>query len=150
MATESSTSRRTVVQLEWDDEDTRVVATDEGKHKLVLTTRQAILACKWAADYETFKSAFDILITRLGQWKREHDEQISDAYLTVREAELMFVVVKKTQEYDREFEDSLTDLDIAIAQDEDFEMINLSVLELPNAPDDSVAVFLSPTNTLKY
>ena len=96
------------------------------------------------------KSVFSDLIARLGDWVIQHKEQVSDAYLTTRYAGLLFVVVRKTQEHDREFEDSLTGLDIEIARGDDFKGASLSVLELPNAPDDSVAVFLSPKHTLKF
>ena len=138
------------IQLRWGEKNKRVVVTPEDENRFIVTVEAAIRACNAAVQYSAFEPVFSNLLTHLGEWKRQHEEQILDAYLTVRDAELMFVVVKKTREYDREFEDLLTSLDIGIAQDKDFEMINLSVLGLPKSPTKSVADFLSPQNTLKY
>lgn len=138
------------IQLRWGDKKKRVVVIPEDEDRFILTVEAAIRACNVAVEYSAFMPVFRNLLTRLGEWTRQYKKQILDAYLTVRDAELMFVVVKKTREYDREFEDLLTSLDIRIAQDKDFEMINLSVFGLPKSPAKSVAAFLSPQNTLKY
>ena len=138
------------IQLRWGEKNKRVVVIPEDEDRFILTVEAAIRACNVAVEYSAFMPVFRNLLTRLGEWTRQHKKQILDAYLTVRDNELMFVIVKKTREYNRALEDLLTSLDIRIAQDKDFEMIKLSVLGLPKSPTKSVADFLSPQNTLKY
>lgn len=51
-------------------------------------------------------------------------------------------MVRRETEYEREFEDALTDLDSGIACDVDFDLIRLSVLALPHCPPDAMQSFL--------
>ena len=60
----------------------------------------------------------------------------------MRDAGLLFLVVLKEKPFNQKIEDSLTELDIAIAQDDDLDLIKLSVLALPKASKDSIESFL--------
>ena len=66
--------------------------------------------------------------------------------ITVRDGGLLFLVVRREAEYEREFEDALTDLDAEIACDEEFDLIRLSVLALPHCPPEAMQSFLGDDN----
>ena len=97
-----------------------------------------------------FKDQFDLLVSHLAEWLRDRRSDIRDAYLTVCDTGLLFVVVRNSREYERDFEDSLTDLDIEIANDSAYDLIRMDVLALPDVSEDSVRSFLASGRTFKY
>jgi hypothetical protein len=50
--------------------------------------------------------------------------------------------VQKSEAFNQELEEALTDLDVAIAQDEEFNLIRLNILALPMASEESIGSFL--------
>lgn len=82
------------------------------------------------------------LLSLLANWVAAHRNDVYKAFLTVRDQGFLFLVVRKGSEYDSEFEDALTDLDLSIARDENFNLIHLSVLALPKVSREACQSFL--------
>ena len=82
-------------------------------------------------------------MAHLCRWTQEHVSDVESGYITVRDGGLLFLVVRRDTEYDRDFEDALTDLVSVVACDADFDLIRLSVLALPQCPPDAMQSFLS-------
>ena len=85
-------------------------------------------------------------MARLCRWSQDRAADVESAYITVRDGGLLFLVVRRETEYERDFEDALTDLDTEIACDEEFDLIRLSVLALPHCPMEAMQSFLGDDN----
>jgi len=86
----------------------------------------------------------------LGGWIKARQDKISQAFITTRDAGLLLLIVVKSASYDAGFEAELTELDMEIANDADFNLIPLGVLAIPMCPPDSVHSFLSRKMALRY
>ena len=143
-------AREGVIDLHFQDDGGSVRITPEDNDLMILSVREAINACRAFADQIRFKSQFDGLLARIGVWVRARSEKISSAFITTRDAGLLLLIVMKSKAYDCDFESDITDLDIQIANEPDFGMIDLSVLAIPNCPLESVNSFLSKKLQLRY
>ena len=140
----------TPVFLNWEDTDKTVVITPADNDRFVLTVQEAIEACRAQSNQGKFRQQFDILMNTLAEWLKENDAKISRSYMTIRDAGLLFLVVRKNIVFDSDFEDILTDLDIKIARDVQLDLVNLSVLAIPYANSDAISSFLRSGFTISF
>ena len=147
---DTTASRPPVVELHFEDREGRVRIVPANRDLMTIPVAMAIEACRAFNQQIVFKDQFDMLVDCLGRWINGHREQIGDAYLTIRDAGLLFLVVHRATSYDDAFESALTDLDLEIANDDDYGLINLSVLGLPSVDEQSVHTFLSNKMALRY
>lgn len=89
-----------------------------------------------------FTFCFERLLKDLGAWINENNEDILHAFLTVRNADLLFLVVQRGKGFNEDLADLLTDLEIRIAQDESYKPLNLSVMAVPNTPYEAFSTFM--------
>ena len=126
-------------------------AIEEGKVRIVppdkdimaMSVEMAIEACRAFRQQIQFKDQFELLLKRLVEWVSEHAADVHKAFLTRRDSGLLFLVVLNTEQFDPIIEDSLTDLDLEIANDADFKLITLSVHALPCCSEDAIGSFVS-------
>ncbi len=135
------------IQLQWKNKRHPVVVTPADEDRFCITVDEAIHACKAASSSAKFTGQFKVLLDYLADWLRQNKKIVQCAYLTVRDAGLMFLPVKKEVPYNRAFENSLTDLDLAVANDPNFDLIKLSVLSLPPVSNDAINSFISTEPT---
>jgi hypothetical protein len=138
-----------VSQLDWDDVDGNVTVTPKDKDRYVVKVRTAIKRMKLGGDIEAIERKLALLQRVLGEWLAERTD-IRQAYLTMRDGGFLFLVIKDKAEYDEEFEDSLSDLDIQIARDVDLAGLPLDVLALPCVSQQAADHFLDDTFSLRY
>ena len=136
--------------LNWQDNDNNVVVTPEDNDRFVLTVSEAVEACKARGNENKFGLQFNLLMRITAEWLKEHKDKISCSYLTVRDAGLLFLVVRKEISFNSDFEDLLTEFDIKIAQDPQLDLIDLSVLAIPNSNEAGISSFLKPGYTLTF
>ena len=146
----STNARDCVIDLHFLDGEERVRITPGDKDLMILSVHEAISACRAFADQIRFQSQFDSLLARIGGWIKSRADKISSAFVTTRDSGLLLLVVMREKEHSSDFETEITDLDIEIANDPDFGMIDLSILAIPNCPTDSVHSFLSRKLQLRY
>lgn len=139
-----------VIDLHFQDDGATVRVTPQDKDLMILSVKEAINACRAFADQIRFKSQFDALLSRIGVWIKSRQERISAAFITTRDAGLLLLIVTKNKAYDDDLESEITDLDIQVANDADFGMIDLSILAIPNSPPETVRSFLSKKMQLRY
>jgi hypothetical protein len=139
-----------IIELHCEDREGRVRVVLPDRHVMVMPIEAAVQACGAFKDQIVFSGQFQLLLDRLAGWIQQRRPIIESAYLTVRDAGLLFVVVRKDHSYDSAFEDQLTDLDLEIANDPDYSLIRLNVLTLPCVSQESVRSFLAAGNTFKY
>jgi len=136
-----------IIELHCDDTSGHVRVIPPDRDLMTMPVEFAIEACRAFKHQIEFNDQFSLL---LAEWIVGHRNRISQAYLTTRDAGLLFLVVQTTEEYDSDLEGELTELDLEIANDSDFSHITLTVLGIPLVDEPSVASFLSPKVVLQY
>ena len=139
-----------VIELHFADEGGQVRVVPPDRDIMAMPIEAAIEACRAFKRQIAFKDQFDLLLDRLAQWISERQEKLSRAYLTTRDAGLLFLVALEGGELDQEIEDDLTALDVDIANDDDYSLVSLSVLAIPSVDDESIQAFLSADLVLRY
>ena len=137
------------LQLNWSDQDGMVTITPRDENRFAIKIRRAVELLQIGDKIDEFKQQFQLLHSILIHWGVERQD-VSAAYLTMRDGSLAFVVIRNVTQYDEDFEDSLSDLDIAIANDADLDLIRLHTLSLPLVSEEAVASFLDPAFTFHY
>jgi len=130
-------------------ESAGVIVSMEDHNTVFLPIDVVIRACGSVEKISRFTKQLTDTLAILGEWIKNHTSGVKEAYLTSRDAGLLFLVVCRSKSFNESLEDSLTDLDIQIAQNDAFDLIKLSVLALPDSGPDEVASFLD-TQSLKY
>lgn len=146
MSATAISAPQSVVLLRYDDHAGTVCVEVTECDRIILATAEAARACGAYEEQQRFQAQFQDLMAHLCRWSQEQSADVESAYITVRDGGLLFLVVRREAEYDRGFEDALTDLDAEIARDEDFNLIRLSVLALPHCPPESLESFLGDNN----
>ncbi|MBL7132691.1 MAG: hypothetical protein ISS78_01205 [Phycisphaerae bacterium] len=130
---------------------TPVIVTPADHDRFMLSVKDAALACQAGSDYVAFYQQFEKrLLPRLAAWLTEHKEKVHQAFVSVREGGLLFLVVRQQARYDAEFTDDLSALDAEIARNPEFNMIRLDVLALPLVSDEGARSFLNPEAVMVF
>ncbi|MCR9206601.1 MAG: hypothetical protein NXI28_00115 [bacterium] len=145
--TELASRSRKVLVIPYD-QDGHVTLEGENEERFTLRFGEVVRACQLHDSAERFRVQFNLLVKRLGAWLKDQHE-VRSAFLTLRDSQLLFLVVTETSEYDADFEDALSDLDIELANDADLSDIGFGVLSLPNVPADSLESFMHPTTNFE-
>lgn len=103
-----------------------------------------------AKDSDRFKLQFDLLLEKLGLWVKKRTNRLSTGIVTLQDNSLVLVVVQSNDRYDEELQDDLAELDYAIAQDIDLDLIRLRTVVLPPVDNDSLGSFVDPRMVLQY
>lgn len=144
-----SVADKAVLQLSWVDTDGVVTLTPEDEDRFSMKVKRVIAACQSAAREDAFRSQLDFLLNRLGRWLKDRP-QVADAFLTLRDAQLLFLVVRERVEYDAEFEDALSALDVEISRDVDLELIRMNTMALPRVSLQAVDSFADVQFCLRW
>lgn len=137
------------MQLDWANEAGQVTVTPHDKSRFIIKVRQAVEACRAAQRADDFAAQLNLLLGQLATWLQDKTG-IESAYLTLRDGDFLFLVVRSECSYDRDFEDSLSDLDLQIAQDADLDLIKVDTMALPRVSDEALRSFLDPHFVLEY
>ncbi len=132
------------IQLDCSDEGSRVVVTPENQDRFVLSVRDAAEACRAARAVDSFVAQFNALLQRLARWLRDHPDACRKAFVTVRDAGLLFVIVGPAARHEAEVEEALTDLDLEVARDPSLDKMDLNVMALPLSGEAAYESFLHP------
>lgn len=132
------------IRLSYTDQDGRVFVDGDQGDRFLLTVQQAVFACGAFNRMADFQTQMSRLIERLNRWGDSQQSKVKEAYLTVRGSGLFYLVVSRDSHHDGELEDALTEVDIEVANDEEFNLIKMEVLAIPDSPKDCVESFLSP------
>ncbi|HUS57243.1 MAG TPA: hypothetical protein VM141_01210 [Planctomycetota bacterium] len=145
-------ARTTPIRLEWSERERSVHFIPEDQDQFALTVEEVMLACQ---AYERGKRAriqtnMKRLLNELGAWISDHQQKITEGILTKRDNGLFFLVIMAERRYDDELETELAKLDLAMANDDDLAIFQLSVLALPNCERSEYESFVDPTVYLTY
>ena len=142
------------VRLDYFEKDRQVVIRPKDNDVFVRSVEQIIETCdigeRTLRRALQFKKQFEDLLQKLAQWLTANNHRVHKAFLTMREGRLLFLVIKIGPRYDDELEDSLTDLDIAVATSPELDMLRLDVLCLPEVSMEAAHSFLPPPLKLEF
>ena len=149
MSTAASPMQKNVVQLRHNDQG-MVTVVPQDEDRFSLNVHEAVQALRIADQLQKFQKQFRLLLRTLGEWLIERRQEWSDAFVTLRDGGLTFVVIRRVPRYDAQFEDELSDLDIKISDDPALELVSIHSLALPPADDAAVDTFLDSGFTVRF
>ncbi len=130
------------VELDWYADDKLVRAVPRDQARFDIQKDRAIGILRRVKEADLWGRQFNFLLSRLADWLRSRQDRISSAILTLQENSLAFIVVRRQAKYDEQFQDDLAELDFAVANDPDLNLIDLKTLALPNVTGEAVRSFL--------
>lgn len=116
----------------------------ENRKQLNRAKDRVRLALQIVDDISEFNDQFEKLLNYLGTWIRSRRELISKAFLTIRDSELLFLVIRNDVKFNMSFDDQLCNLALEVARNPDFGRVRIIVLALPNVSLDSAESFIAP------
>ena len=147
----ATTTKLEPIRLSFRDKGRQVVVEPADEDRFMMSIEDAARACQQAIRAVQFGEQFKSLLGCLGAWLvRNSGGKVSHAYLTLRDAGLLFIVIQASRASDESLEDSLVDLDIEIARDENLNLIELDVLPLPATSEEAYSSFLNPKYTWTF
>ena len=127
------------VEIDWYDRAETIKVCPRSQKRFEVHKDRAIKILQLATNAD---SQIQLLIDKLGEWVRDNfDEYLSQAYLTLRDSRFAFLAISRLPECNDDLEDSLSDLDLSIANDPDLDLIRMNTLVLPPASDESLNSF---------
>lgn len=129
-----------------DDIVTYRVRSRDGD-EFILDFDDIVRASRIATSQKDFLQQYSDLLEHTNRWLHSQSEKVDRAYLSLGLGKVDFVVFQKGTRFDREFDESLVELDIEIANRSEFDLIQLDVLALPNCPDEDAASFVPRGST---
>jgi hypothetical protein len=141
------------IRLDWKHKERKVVVCPADEDRFVRTVEEIIQAAKAHGTNERTRLRLQLqpLFNELGGWASAHASKISHAFLTLRDSNLLFLVVMKGKAYDEALESDLTDLELKIAHDDCFDTTPmLSVLAIPHCSAEDYGAFLNPALRYTY
>jgi hypothetical protein len=139
-----------VVEIDWYDESDEIVVTPKNQLRFTIQKDRAIEALRIVKDAERFTLQFDLLLGKLGRWVKERTRDIQTAIITLQDNSLMFIVVQAENRYDEQLQDDLAELDFAVAQDTDLDLVRLRTVMLPPVDSDALGSFVDTRMVLQY
>ena len=123
----------------------QVTVRQKNRDLFFLSLGEAVAVCaNFAKCKADFTNEVTDLLEKLSGWVTVRRDKIGSAHLTFRrDGSILFLVIQKAVEFDEPLSDELTDLDIEIAMDPAFGLINFDVLAIPAVSTESANAFLS-------
>ncbi|HUT10219.1 MAG TPA: hypothetical protein VMY42_06965 [Thermoguttaceae bacterium] len=137
-----------VVQLHWNM-DGLVTVTPEDEDRFSIKVSRVIEILQQAKRPDDFKQQFNLLLRILAGWLAGQPG-VGEAFVTLRDGALAFVVVRNSCKYDEQFEDALSELDFDCANDPDLNLIRMDAIALPPASASALSSFLDPEFKIEY
>lgn len=133
------------IQIDMADSSLAGVTVRPEDGDLFSLSRQMITRLgRIAQQIDEFERQLANLRRDLEKWVAARAGSIAKAFLVLKGDHFLFLVALKGKRHDDALEDALTDLDMAVAQNPDYDLISLSVLALPAFAEDTIQSFLSP------
>ena len=138
-----TTSIRTKPWVRVDaDRHKGVVITDASGESHALGLDDALFAHKSLEQVHDIISQAELIKDRTSRWIGEHQDEINRAFFSLDRDGAIFVVVQRGKQFDPDFQDALSLLDLEMSQMEGLGTLDFRSFALPYCDDDSVASFL--------
>lgn len=147
--TENVGFEQNVLQLDYRDENGIITVTPRNQDRFCIKIDKAIAALEGSQRTDRIRKQLNLLLNKIAGWLVTQPK-VAHAYLTYRDHRHLFVAIKDTPAYDSDFEDDISDLDLAIARDVDLDMLKVDCMSLPTANPDALASFFNEDYTLGF
>ena len=137
--TKAAPARALPIQLSFREKDGQVVIEPDNQDRYVTTVDEAIKA--------TWQKQFVNLLGVVHNWCREHQENVTAAYIAIRDRGLGLFIVTDSKRYDFALADEVTKLDVALCADYPNQPVN--TMQLPRIPEEGQMAFFDPSSTLQ-
>ena len=144
--TETANKSAAPIRLSSRIKDKRVLVED-GDSQLLWTVDQVLTACR---AYNRHVELADVtrqvreLWALLTEWLAARGDAVQSAHLQPANlGQLLFLVVQKAPQFNQELTDSLTELDMDVANDDRFKLIKMMVRLVPPCEQDQIEAMLS-------
>jgi len=150
----TTVAKKQILRIRYDRDDD-VVVHPQDNDVYVITTKEAVEAIQqWVSPFNnvisvvgdhirSLKEQSESLLLKLQDWSKKHSDTICRADFRVLSLnDFLFVVMQKDIPYNSDLSDKLTDLDIEIANDDNFNLITLNVLAIPRCSFDAAQAFI--------
>ncbi len=135
--------KRTSIVLFESSAEQAVIQMKDGD-RFFVAVADAARACQVFDKARDFANQFQELANiTLPGWIEQHKDRIESAHITIRERDVLFLVVQKQVEFDRALSDALTELDLVVANSPNLNLIDLEVLAVPAVSRESCKAFLA-------
>ena len=136
--------------IDWYAEAETIEITGQNNLRFEVQKDVAIKVLRAVQDRSRAVRQIDLLLERIGRWTSERRPQLRDIFLTVQDSSFLLVLVQNAVRHDDELEEALSELDVEIANDPDFELLKLNAILLPPVSEDALMSFLDPRFLLSY
>lgn len=137
-----SEPQTSIVLLAEGSDAEAMVQMDSGD-KFFVAVADAARACQMVDRFKEFGPQFNELVRTLRTWLEDHRDKVKSAHLAIRSRDILFLVIQKSAEFDQQLSESLTELDLLIANSRELNLIELDVLAIPTVSRESANAFLS-------
>lgn len=110
--------------------------------RFVLSPPLAADTCETADQQRALRAQVRALLNHLAGWLDTQKEHVGEAYVTGEPRRLQFTVVMNRMKFNPVLEDALSDLDMDVAQADEFSLLRLSVQALPKMHRDQLTAFI--------
>ena len=139
----SSAIRNSWIQLRMDDPSVSGVTVHPEDGDLFSLSKEMIVRSgRIVGQMEILDEQLAALRLELEAWASKRSDVVANAYLILKGDHFLFLVVLKGTACDENLEDDLTDLDLNVARNPEYDLIKLSVLALPAFGKDVIRSFL--------
>ncbi len=150
MTTQQPVQKLNPIVIDWFAAEDTIEVTGQDTRRFKVQKDVAIKVLRAVQDKGRAFSQIDLLLERIGRWTSERREKLRDIYLTVQDSSFLLVLVQQAARHDDELEEALSELDVEIANDPDFELLKLNAILLPPVTEDALMSFLDPRFLLSY
>lgn len=107
----------------------QIVVEPDDKDRFVMTMKEVAQACKKHEDDKEWQQQFDSFLIRLREWGAKHSVKVNDIVVAVGDGTLNVFVCTNDSMIDFDFEDEISDLDVALAGE--FAWLNADMMQIP-------------------
>lgn len=133
------------IHLDFRSEQQVVVIPDD-KDRFITTAAEAARACKSAENDSDWNRQWNDFLAHIHAWCKEHSSVVLAGYVSVGDSALNVLICTVDEEYNFDFEDTISDLDIDLANR--FPLVSSEVMQIPNQagltselPDEALFVY---------
>lgn len=137
------------IELKTTKKDGRVTVEPKEQDRYNIIEQQAAEALQLAKELDDFRQQFRYLQRVLAEWADARTD-VHNVYITLADGALLFVAVQKETKYSAAFDDAVSEIDLAVANDPALKLIKMNTLAMPRATEETLAQFLDENMTMVY
>lgn len=150
MTTQQSVQKLNPIVIDWFAEEETIEVTGQDNRRFEVQKDVAIKVLRAVQDRSRAVRQIDLLLERIGRWTSERRELLRDIFLTVQDSSFLLVLVQQAARHNDDLEECLSELDVEIANDPDFDLLKLNAILLPPVTEEALMSFLDPRFLLSY